>query len=145
MQVQECRLERLAAFLLMNNIHAGLRALMELINRLLKNIHYIFIDDLVNAFLLAGISPNAVGQVFHIGSGEGTKFIEMVDTLVKVVNKGKRVNIPWHENYRNIETGDHISDISKAKELLGWKPKISLEEGIKITFEFYDRFGKHYF
>jgi len=106
---------------------------------------YIFIDDLVNAFLLAGISPNAVGQVFHIGSGEGTKFIEMVDTLVKVVNKGKRVNIPWPENYRNIETGDHISDISKAKELLGWKPKISLEEGIKITFEFYDRFGKHYF
>ena len=106
---------------------------------------YIFIDDLVNAFLLAGISPKSNGQVFNIGSGVGTKFGEMVDLLVKTVNKGKRINVSWPENYKDIETGDHISDISKAKELLGWEPKISLEEGIKLTFDFYNQFGKHYF
>ena len=106
---------------------------------------YIFIDDLVNAYLLAGISPNAKGNVFNVGSGVGTEFKDMVDLLIEMVGKGKKIEVPWPENYHNIETGNYITDISKIKSLLNWEPKVSLRDGLKVTYEFYKEFGSHYF
>jgi len=106
---------------------------------------YIFIDDLVNAYLLAGVSKNASGQIFNVGSGVGTKFKDMTDSIIEIVGKGKKINVPWPENYHNIETGDYVTDISKIKKLLGWEPKISLYKGLKKTYEFYKKFGKYYF
>lgn len=105
---------------------------------------YIFIDDLADAFLLAGVSSKAAGQVFNIGSGVGTKFIDMVDNLVRVVDRGKKIMVPWPKDYKDIETGDYVSDISKARELLEWMPKVSMEEGVKKTFDFYTKHGKNY-
>jgi nucleoside-diphosphate-sugar epimerase len=106
---------------------------------------YIYIDDLSNAFLLAGIQPNLGGEVFNVGSGEGTSFRTMMDTLVTTVGKGRRIDVSWPDDYKNIETGDYVSDITKAKKFLGWEPKISFDEGINLTHEFYKEHGQHYF
>ena len=106
---------------------------------------YIFIDDLVNAYLLAGVSKNASGQIFNVGSGVGTRFKDMADSLIEIVGWGKRIDVPWPENYHNIETGDYVTDISKIKKLLNWEPKTPLLNGLKITYEFYKKFGEHYF
>ena len=106
---------------------------------------YIFIEDLVDAYLLAGVSPNSKGQVFNVGSGIGTRFKEMVDILIETVGGGKRVNVPWPKSYHNIETGDYVSDISNIKNSLSWTPKISLRDGLERTYEFYKEFGEHYF
>jgi len=105
---------------------------------------YFYIDDLVKALLLAGAKKEAVGQVFNLGSGQGTKFIEMARTVIKVVGQGKIKRIPWPKNYFVVETGDYIADISKAKEKLNWQPKTSLEEGIRWTYEYYKRYKKYY-
>jgi UDP-glucose 4-epimerase len=106
---------------------------------------YIFVEDLAEIMLLASINKDAFGHTFNLGSGIGTSFKSMVETIVDIVKGGKLNFVPWPENYVNVETGDYITDISKIKGLTNWSPKHSLEEGIKKSYAFYKEFGHNYY
>ena len=105
---------------------------------------YIFVEDLADAFILASDDENISNEVFNLGSGTGTRFKDMVQSVVETVGKGKIKFVPWPPGYLNIETGDYITDISKIKQFLGWSPKINLDEGISITVDYYYKFKKYY-
>jgi len=105
---------------------------------------YIYIDDLVNAFLLASFKKEAIGQVYNVGSGIGTEFKDMANLVIKTVGKGRIEFIPWPKNYMNVETGDYITDITKIKKELGWMPHISLEKGIENTVDYYKKYKTFY-
>jgi len=98
---------------------------------------YIYIDDLTEAFVAVGASPRSKGQIYNVGSGVGTKFIDMANQIIKIVGRGQIVTKPWPKDYENVETGDYISDITKLKEHTGWTPKIMFEEGLQKTVEYY--------
>ena len=106
---------------------------------------YIYVEDLANAFLLAAINEDANGQVFNVGSGVGTRFKDMVRTVVEVVGYSNIDYIPWPEKYLNVETGDYATDITKISRTLGWHPSVSLREGIKKTYSYYKRYKDYYF
>jgi len=105
---------------------------------------YIFIDDLVSAFLRAAYNPKTSGKIYNVGSGSGTRFIDMANTVVDVTGKGKIKHISWPKGYEKNETGDYVGDITKIRKI-GWNPKISFEEGVKRTYEYYKKFTKYYF
>ncbi|MCK5055724.1 MAG: SDR family NAD(P)-dependent oxidoreductase [Candidatus Aminicenantes bacterium] len=105
---------------------------------------YLFIDNLTDAFVKAGIEPAADGEVFNLGSGEGTTFKEMAKTIVDIAGSGSITHVPWPDHYINVETGDFVADISKIKKIIDWKPEISLKEGIRRTVEFYRKYMKFY-
>jgi len=105
---------------------------------------YIFIDDLVNAFIDAAITPDCIGKVFNMGSGVGTKFKDMVETVIQSVGNGRLEFIPWPEDYINIETGDYVADIKKICDVIDWKPLVTLEEGIAETYQYYKKYMHHY-
>jgi len=105
---------------------------------------YIYIEDIVEAFMLAGVKPAADGEIFNVGSGIGTRFVDMAKLVVDVIGKGKIQMIDWPENYAIIESGDYVSDISRIKKALGWQPKISMLEGVAKTFEYYKKYRDHY-
>ncbi|HDR16233.1 MAG TPA: NAD-dependent epimerase/dehydratase family protein [Desulfobacteraceae bacterium] len=105
---------------------------------------YIYIDDLVCALALAGISNQVVGQILNVGSGKGTRFIDMVDIILKTTGSGCCTKVPWPDDYINVETGNFVADISRIQSLLDWKPRVSLEEGIRRTHEYYRLHFKHY-
>ena len=105
---------------------------------------YIFVEDLADAFIKASIQDNTSGEVFNIGSGTGTKFKDMVETIVETVGKGKIKNVPWPSNYLNVETGGYITDITKIKKYIRWRPKFSLKEGVKQTVDYYKKFKENY-
>jgi UDP-glucose 4-epimerase len=105
---------------------------------------YIFVDDLADAFISAALSDRSSGEIFNIGSGVGTKFNEMVKSIIEVVGKGKIKYQPWPKDYLNVETGDYITDITKIKKYIYWLPKFSLNEGINQTVEYYEKFKKSY-
>ena len=105
---------------------------------------YFFVEDLAEAFVLAAKNENTAGEVFNVGSGTGTKFREMAEAVVEIVGKGKLEFMPWPEEYVNVETGDYITNIEKIKRLLGWVPKTTLKEGIKLTADYYLKNMKHY-
>jgi nucleoside-diphosphate-sugar epimerase len=97
---------------------------------------YIYIDDIIEAIYLSAPSESN-GEIFNLGSGIGTMFKDMVNTIVEVVGKGKAKYVPWPENYETIETGDTIPDISKLKRISNFEPKHSLPDGIELTFQYY--------
>lgn len=94
---------------------------------------YFYVSDFIQALLLAAVTPEAYGEVFNIGYGRGQKFRNVAKKIRKVVKKGRVVRKAWPENYKAVETGDYVSDISKAKKILGWHPTVKLEEGIAKT------------
>lgn len=100
---------------------------------------YIYVDDLANAFLFAASNPKCYGEVFNLGSGVGTSFKDMVETIVRVIGGGKIEHVPWPDNYVNVETGDYITNIKKISAYTGWKPEIDLENGIRQTHDYYDK------
>lgn len=105
---------------------------------------YIFIDDLADAFILAAFTDNVRSEIFNIGSGIGSTFKEMVESVVNLAGKGKVVYQPWPQDYLNVETGDYITDITKITTMLNWKPKIDLTEGIQKTIEYYQKYHSYY-
>lgn len=105
---------------------------------------YIYVDDIVFAFLKAGVSNKSIGQIYNIGLGQSCQFSEMINTILKVVGKGKLKYVPWPKNYEKIETGNFEISIEKAKKDLEWLPKIKIEQGIKKMHKYYEKFKKFY-
>lgn len=86
---------------------------------------FIFVKDVARAFLAAAESDIA-GETFNIGSGNTYS----VNHIIKLLG-GQVVYIPKRPGEPDCTFGD----ISKIKKMLGWQPKISLEEGVKILLE----------
>jgi UDP-glucose 4-epimerase len=105
---------------------------------------YIFVDDLADAFISAAFDNRSSGEIFNIGSGVGTKFSDMVKSIVEIVGRGKIKFQPWPEDYLNVETGDYITDITKIKNYLNWSTRFDLNDGIKRTVEYYKKHKEYY-
>jgi len=100
---------------------------------------YIYVDDIVDAMIKCAENEKAIGETINIGSGTSSRFSDMVQSVVSCVKSGCVEYIPWPKDYEKIETGDITVDISKLQELTGWKPNVLLEEGIKLTYEYYKK------
>jgi len=105
---------------------------------------YVFVDDIVTAMLRCAEARSAVGEVINVGSGQSTRFRDMVRCVIECVNRGRMEFVPWPDNYERVETGDINVDISKLKSLTSWEPVYTLEEGIQRTFEYYSKYASHY-
>jgi len=99
---------------------------------------FIYIDDLIDAVILAAKVPGIGGEAFQIASSRETTVGEMADHLM---NKLKEVGI---ENVQLINAesrlGDvkrNFSDTSKARNRLGWQPRIRLDEGLSKTIAYF--------
>lgn len=99
---------------------------------------YIYVDDLVEAFILAATCTRSSGQIYNLGFGSGIEFRQMVKLIVKVAKRGKIKFSKWPEDFEEVETGSYISDIAKIKKDLGFTPKTSFEEGIAKTLKISD-------
>ncbi len=89
---------------------------------------FIFVKDVVNANILAAES-SATG-IFNTASGEKTSIDELASTLMSIT--GTNLNL-IHEKPRQGDIKHSAADISKAREKLNFKPKHSLEEGLRET------------
>jgi nucleoside-diphosphate-sugar epimerase len=98
---------------------------------------YLYIDDLVEALLYSAFAPESRGRIYNIGDGQGTSLLELAEMAVLEAGQGEIVRVPWPEEYRAIETGDYLSDISLARHELGWSPSTGIREGIARTVNSY--------
>lgn len=90
---------------------------------------FVSVHDVVEALVLALEKDEANSQMFNIGSGRGTPILEIAQTLSKLL--GKKALIKVNNEFRKNDIRHCFADISKAKKLLGWQPKISLKKGLK--------------
>jgi len=96
-----------------------------------KILDFIYISDVTDAFIKA-LETNEVSLVLNIGSGIGTKLIDLAYLIKGVI--GSNSNIVLQKD-RKGEVERFIANISKAKEFLKWQPQVTLNDGIRRTIE----------
>lgn len=91
------------------------------------------IKDAANGTLLAAKKRNAVGETFNLGTGREVKIRELAHLFIKIA--GEKLT-PIYSKPRPFEISRRCADITKAKKVLGYYPRIGLEEGIKKTLDY---------
>jgi UDP-glucose 4-epimerase len=105
---------------------------------------YVYVTDIVDALLAAAETEKAVGAVYNVGSGVGTRFRDMAHAVVDVVGGGEIAYVDWPPDYVNIDTGDFVADTSSLQAVTAWRAGTSLPEGIRATHEYYQVFRRWY-
>jgi UDP-N-acetylglucosamine/UDP-N-acetyl-alpha-D-glucosaminouronate 4-epimerase len=95
---------------------------------------FTYVENAVQANLLACEAPNVTGKVFNIGCGGRVSLNEVLRELTKITGKTLEAK---YDQPRDGDIRDSQADISLAKEFLGYDPQIGFEEGLARTFEWY--------
>ncbi|MCD4666590.1 GDP-mannose 4,6-dehydratase [archaeon] len=116
-----------------------------------------YVDDVVDALLLVMASEKTDGEVYNLGSyiRKDGRYIDdcgniitvgkVAQLVTEIAGSGSCKIIPYPDDKKDIEPGHFSSDITKIYKKLGWKPKVSLNEGIKRTLDYYRNYKEHYF
>lgn len=91
---------------------------------------FTYIDNVVQANLLAASVPAAAGLTFNVGSGQATSLLDMLAQLQQILGTNLQ---PLFAPVRTGDVRDSLADISRAREVLGYRPAIDLNEGLRRT------------
>jgi UDP-glucose 4-epimerase len=105
---------------------------------------FTFVDDCVEALLLAAARPEAAGQVFNLGGGEVTSLVDLARLLVELNGRGQFVQREFPAERKRIDIGDYYADDGLIRRTLGWQPKVKLRDGLSRTLEFFRHNLDHY-
>lgn len=127
--------------------------------------HLVYIDDLIDALILAGQVPDAEGEAFliagerYLSLNELTRLIadffgvlqrkvhlpvlpvRLLAIAMEFIFKPLRIEPPLFRRRVDFFTKNRAFDISKAKRILGYRPKVDIEEGVRLTVDWYKREG----
>jgi nucleoside-diphosphate-sugar epimerase len=97
---------------------------------------WIYVDDVVNAYLSVNKLSKYGGEIFNIGTGTQKTIKEVVELAVKVT--AEKTTFKWKGMKNRIwDTDCWVADISKSARLLKWKPKVNLEQGLLLTWKWF--------
>ncbi len=99
-----------------------------------------YIDDIIEAYLLAANCREAIGEVINIGNGIEYKIRDVAEKIVNMMGSRIKLLIGALPK-RPGESRHFFCTNEKAKKLLGWSPKIGLDDGLQKTIEWYKRFS----
>lgn len=103
-----------------------------------------YVDDVVEAFLLAGASEKADGEVFNLGADDPICLRDLAQLLIELNGGGERRLVPFPSERKLIDIGDYYGDYTKIRSLLGWVPKVALREGLHRTLAYYREHHEKY-
>lgn len=95
---------------------------------------FTYIDNVVMAVLAACTAPRASGEVINVATGDRVSLNQLFQKLCAIIN----VEIePIYESFRPGDVRDSLADCTKAKDLLGYRPSVNFEDGLRLTVEWY--------
>lgn len=95
---------------------------------------FVYVDDMVNACLLAANPDTESNQIYNVGTGVQTSIRQIVELTIELMNISAKPEWGSMEN-RQWDTQCWVADSRKIQSTLGWKPKVSLKEGLLKTVE----------
>jgi UDP-glucose 4-epimerase len=98
---------------------------------------FTYVDDAVDAFLLAAASDKANGEIFNLGGDRVVSLRDLAEILVRANGGGEYVVRPYPADRKAIDIGDYYADFTRIRSVLGWEPKVTLPDGLARTLEFY--------
>ena len=105
---------------------------------------FTYVDDAVEAFLLAAAKPEAVGEVFNLGGPPRVTLQRLAELLVEINRGGSFVVREFPADRRRIDIGDYFADGRLISRRLGWKPRTDLRTALERTVAYYRRELRHY-
>ncbi|WP_448338397.1 NAD-dependent epimerase/dehydratase family protein [Chloroflexus aurantiacus] len=105
---------------------------------------FTYIDDCVDALLLAALHPAASGQIFNLGGLEVINLRDLAALTVEVAGGGSFEIIPYPADRKPIDIGDYYADDRRIRTMLGWQPRVDLRTGLARTIAFYREHRHHY-
>jgi UDP-glucose 4-epimerase len=96
-----------------------------------------FIDDVLNAILLAAIHPKTDGEIYNLGHPETISLLDLAKRMIALAGEGSYQFIRFPPERLRIEIGDYQGNFSKIHTLLGWQPTTTFEEGMRQTLAYY--------
>jgi len=97
---------------------------------------FTFIENVVEANILAGKAPDASGETFNVGCGERISLLELIGMLESIVGKPTQRR---HTPSRGGDVPHTLADVSKAKRLMGYTPLVGFAEGFRRTVEYFKK------
>jgi len=103
-----------------------------------------YVDDVVDAMLMAALSDDSNGQVYNLGSPEHINLKGLAALAVRIHGQGNYRVIPFPEDRKVIDIGDYYANYEKICQALNWSPATNLEDGLTKTFQYYYSHITHY-
>ncbi len=98
---------------------------------------FVHVSDVVRANLLAAVSPKAAGEVVNVASGKSSSLVELIATLKQVIGPEVAHLEIEHQAPRAGDLRESSADISKARAVLGYEPRIHLAQGLAGVVHFF--------
>lgn len=105
---------------------------------------YNYVEDVVDAMLLAAISEESNGRIFNLGGDERISLEDTAALLLAIYQSGSYQLKKFPEERKRIDIGDYYSDYSLIEKTLGWIPKTTLEDGFRLTMDYYQKYLANY-
>ena len=100
---------------------------------------FCYVDDIVEGIFKSLITEGkVVGEIFNIASGNPVKIKTIIEKIVNITGSGKPLY--GERKYRQGENMSLYADINKAKKILNWEPKITIDNGLEKTIKYYKNF-----
>jgi UDP-glucose 4-epimerase len=103
-----------------------------------------YVDDCVEALLMAGASASADGKVYNLGGTEVVSLKALAEMMANLRQGGTFEIVPFPPERKAIDIGDYYGDFSLIRRELGWQPRTGLREGLQRTVAYYEANGRHY-
>lgn len=106
--------------------------------------NFIYVDDVINALIMASMSEKSNGEVFFAVSDEHCSVGEIARRIIETFGKGSLLHIDWPSDRKSTEIGDAIISNKKIKEFLKWKPLTDIDAGLRKTKEYFEMYKAKY-
>ena len=105
---------------------------------------YNYVEDVLDALLIAATENNAVGKVYNLGAPDPLSLEDTAKIMCQGIQGSDYLMIPFPEERKAIDVGDFICDYSAFQNQFGWAPKVNFQEGIQLSIEYFRKEIKHY-
>jgi UDP-glucose 4-epimerase len=103
-----------------------------------------YVDDCVDALLLAATCDAAIGKVYNLGSAEVVSLKDLAAMITELQAGSRYEIVPFPPERKAIDIGDYYSDFTLIREELQWYPRIDLRNGLARTLAYFDQHRRHY-
>lgn len=98
---------------------------------------FTYVDDAVEAFLLAALAEEANGEIFNLGGECAISLKELAELLVQLNGGGSFITRSYPADRKPIDIGDYYADFTRIRAKLGWEPTVPIREGLQRTLDYY--------
>ena len=98
-----------------------------------------YVDDVVDALLLAVVTPAARGQIYNLGAPAPVALREIATRLIEIAGRGSLRFVPFPPERKRIDVGSVTVDYARIRADLGWEPRVGLDDGLARTIRYFEQ------